>query len=309
MRRGISFIVTFGALAAAVAGLAACGSGSGSDAGGGSDAPEPTPRPARHVQLPLVDASREAVDPAGTRSAPTRALPTELYLPEGSGRHPLIVFAHGYDGDPTKFTELFGAWQAAGFAVAAPRFPVTATGASAGPLARAGDIAQQPADLSFVLDRLLDGPYADRIDAKHIGAAGLSLGGGTVWGLTTDPCCRDRRIAAAVVMDGNQFGFGTESDAPNRIPILVYHADRDYALPFSAARDAYAQARTPKHFVTLFGFLHAEPYENTPSPVDDVVRRSSIAFWRAYLLGDDAAREAITTTATAPGISTAESDT
>lgn len=310
MQRGISLIVAVGALAAVVGGLTACGSGSGTGAAGGSESTAgATPRPAQHVQLPLVDASRPAVDPVGIRSAPTRALPTELYLPAGSGRHPLIVFAHGYDGDPSKFTRLFAAWQAAGFVVASPRFPVTATGASAGPIARAGDIAEQPADLTFVLDRLLAGPYAKRIDAEHIGAAGLSLGGGTVWGLTTDSCCRDHRVTAAIVMDGNRFGFGADTYVPNRIPLLVYHADHDYALPFADARGAYAQARAPKYFVTLVGALHAEPYENTPSPPDDVVRRSSIAFWRAYLRGDRAARAAITATATVPGVSSAESDT
>ncbi|MGZ6958005.1 MAG: alpha/beta hydrolase family protein, partial [Acidimicrobiia bacterium] len=266
------------------------------------------PAPPLHVQLDLVDRSRPAVDPAGTRSAPVRDLPTELYLPGGAGPHPLIVFAHGYDGDPSKFTELFGHWSDAGFAVAAPRFPITYTSDPVGPIARAGDIANQPRDMSFVLDQVLHGPYAGRIDRTRIAAAGLSLGGGTVWGLTTDRCCVDRRVRAAIVMDGNRLGFGDATYRPNRIPILVFHADHDYSLPYSAAQAAYAKLDPPKYFVTIVGALHAQPYENTPVPSDPMVVATSLDFLRAYLLHDAAARARIVTDATVAGVSSAEAD-
>jgi predicted dienelactone hydrolase len=264
--------------------------------------------PVTHVQLPLEDRSRPAVDPIGVRSAPTRHLPTELYLPPGTGRRPLVIFAHGYNGDPGKFTQLLGHWAAAGFVVAAPRFPITYTGAADGPLARAGDIAQQPQDMSFVLDQLLAGKYASRIDRTRIGAAGLSLGGGTTWGLITDRPNRDPRVRAAIVMDGNRFGFGDATYVPNRMPVLVYHADHDYSLPFADAQKAYAQIRPPKYFVTLFETVHAQPYEDDPDPADDMVRQSSVDFWRAYLLGDAKARSEIVATATVAGVSTAQAD-
>lgn len=298
-------------VAALVLTAAACASGSGHAA-----APTTTtnpelasvpPGPVTHVQLPFEDRSRPAVDPIGVRSAPTRMLPTELYLPSGKGRRPLVIFAHGYDGDPAKFTELLGHWAAAGFVVAAPRFPITYTGAAAGPLARAGDIAQQPRDMTFVLDRLLAGKYASRIDRTRIGAAGLSLGGGTTWGLVTDRNHLDKRIRAAIVMDGNRFGFGDDTYVQNRIPVLVYHADHDYSLPFASAQKDYARLAPPKYFVTLFETVHAQPYENDPDPADDMVRQSSVDFWRAYLLGDAKARSEIVATATVPGVSTAES--
>ena len=162
--------------------------------------------------------------------------------------------------------------------------------------------------MSFVLDRLLASRYAARIDARHIGAAGLSLGGGTVWGLVSDRCCRDPRIQAAIVMDGNRFSFGPPTYVRNRIPVMVFHADRDYALPFAPARDAYAQLAPPKYFVTIHEFAHAEPYENTPNPADAMVERASTTFWRGYLLGDRRARGAIVAVATVPGVSDAEGD-
>ncbi len=238
-----------------------------------------------------------------------RALPTELYLPAGAGRHPLIVFAHGFGGDPSKFTDLFTHWSDAGFAVAAPKFPVTSTGADGATIGRSTDFTEQPADLTFVLDHVLAGKYRERIDAHRIGAAGLSLGGVTTWGWIADTCCRDQRVSAAIVMDGNQFAFPGGRYVDNRVPVLVYHADHDPALPFANARAAYDHAVAPKYFVTIFGPYHPQPFEDEPSPPDDMVKASSTDFWRAYLLGDRAARADIVTSATVPDISTAEAVT
>lgn len=298
-----------GLLGSALVLVAACGGSSG-PAAAPADGPRPASTPAEHVQLTYVDHSRPATDAAGTRNAPERTLQTELYLPEGAGPHPLIVFAHGYNGDPAKFTQLFQQWSDAGFAVLAPRFPVTSTDPAPGvPLSRAGDIAQQPADMTFVLDQLLKGRYADRIDSDRIGVAGLSLGGGTTWGLISDRCCVDRRFKAAAIMDGNQFGFGANNAVPVKIPVIVYHATRDYALSYDGARAAYGKLPAPKYFVSIDEAVHAQPYENDPDPADPMVLKSSLDFFRAYLNDDTAAQRRIVADATVPGVSTAESDT
>ncbi len=285
---------------------AGCASSTSRDAA----APPPTRPPAAavDVQLDLVDSSRPAKDPIGERSAPTRALPTVLRIPAASKPVPLVVFAHGYDGDPGKFTELFQHWVDAGFAVLAPRFPITYTGASGGPLSRAGDVTEQPADLTFVLDQLLRSKWKSRIDRDRIGAAGLSLGGATIWSYVANTCCRDPRVKAAIVMDGMRLDHPDGRIVANRIPLLIYHADADYSLPFAAAQDAYADAAPPKYFVTIFGAFHAEPYENTPNPADAMVADSSTRFWRAELLDDGAARTKIVEAATVPDVSTAEAD-
>ena len=288
--------------------IAACSSGSAV-----VRAPHPqtatTPEPATHVHLDLVDRTRPAVDPIDVRNAPVRSLPTELYLPHARGPVPLIVFAHGYDGDPSKFTQLFEHWSAAGFGVVAPRFPITYTGAATGPLARASDYSQQPADLTFVLDRVLASQWKSRIDVKRIGAAGLSLGGATIWGFIGNSCCRDARVKAAIVMDGVQLGFDGGTRVANRMPLLMFHADHDYALPYPNAVTAYTSAAPPKYFVTIAGAFHAEPYENMPNIADDMVMRTTTAFWRAYLLGDTAARGEIVPDATVAGMSSAVTST
>jgi predicted dienelactone hydrolase len=64
--------------------------------------------------LPLVDEGRG------------RTLTTTLYVPDGvDEQRPLIVYGHGFDGHPRKFTKLLGAWASAGYVVAAPTFPLT----------------------------------------------------------------------------------------------------------------------------------------------------------------------------------------
>jgi len=42
---------------------------------------------------------------------------------------------------------------------------------------------------------------------------------------------------------------------------------------------------------------------------DEMVKQSTITFWRAYLLGDAKARSEIVATASAAGVSSAEADT
>jgi hypothetical protein len=86
----------------------------------------------------------------------------------------------------------------------------------------------------------------------------------------------------------------------------MFHADHDYSLAYDAARQAYATAAAPKTFVTLNGAMHAEPYENTPSPADAVVEKTSTDFWRAQLFGDERAAHALIPDATVAGVSSAE---
>ena len=71
-----------------------------------------------------------------------------------------------------------------------------------------------------------------------------------------------------------------------------------------------------EHFVfanpaaeTIFGVLHAQPFEDSPSAADAMVERTTTEFWRASLLDDGAARAALLPDATVEGVSTAEAVT
>jgi dienelactone hydrolase len=245
----------------------------------------PFPFTVRHETF--VDKSRPTSSPGNPAYSPDRTLPTDLYVPTASTPRPLIMFSHGYHGAPRKFTQLFSAWAAAGYLVAAPRFPLTSDRGA--PYDSVGDIANQPADISFVLTELLHGPLRSRIDASHIGAAGLSLGGGTTYNLVEDACCRDTRIKAAAVFDGLYVPIRGHFDR-NTIPILIAHIDSDVELPYAMAQQAFAEGASPKYLLTYHTGTHAEAYENTPSPHDRTAMKTSIDFFDLTLLGDQSAQ-------------------
>src|SRR5262249_61512946 len=155
-------------------------------AAGPPTAPADPALPARTWQVTPPDTSRSTDATASTPAQPKRVLATTITYPVGV-KHPvpLVVLAHGDNGHPNKFSRLIGAWAAAGYVVAAPAFPLTSNMAPGG--GTPGDVRNQPTDVSFVIDEILKmgqprsgGPLAGLIDGRHIGVAGLSLGGATV---------------------------------------------------------------------------------------------------------------------------------
>ena len=137
-----------------------------------------------------------------------RMLPTTIFYPAtgatggrprsgarpdtGFGPYPLIVFAPGFGTAPdlAPYPALLGRWAAAGYVVAAVSFPFTSANSPGGP--DLSDFANQPADLSAVIDGVLaDSRHSGTtlsglVDRHHIGAAGHSLGGVTVLGLVAN---------------------------------------------------------------------------------------------------------------------------
>jgi dienelactone hydrolase len=235
----------------------------------------------------FVDPGRPTAEPGHPAYSVQRELPTDIYLPDASSPRPLIMFSHGYHGAPRKFTQLFEAWARAGYVVAAPRFPMTSDRGE--PYDSLGDFENQPDDISFVLTQLLDGPLASRVDASLVGAAGLSLGGATTYGLIESPCCRDDRIKAAAVFDAVRIPIRAPFEK-NEVPLLIAHIDTDLAVPYQSAQQAFAESSSPKWLLTFVGGIHAEAYEDTPSPHDDTATRTSIDFFDLTLLGDESAR-------------------
>lgn len=262
----------------------------------------------------LVDTTRPTEAGSATPELPERTLATTIYKPSGRGPFPLIVFSHGLDGHPDKFTELLNAWAEAGYVVAAPAFPLTNSTVS-GDRDNAGGVLQQPADVSFVITQMLRMNRATKsrlhgmINPKRIGAGGLSLGGATTYGATFNDCCRDQRIRAAEVLDGIILGVGDgqgETRLDGHVPLLIVHSDTDPALPYATARAAFAQAAAPVWFVTLHGASHATQFENDPTPYDQIGINVTRDFWDATLRGDQRAFSRLEQDATVAGLSSIE---
>jgi len=66
---------------------------------------------------------------------------------------------------------------------------------------------------------------------------------------------------------------------------------------------AYAQASSPKWFITLLGAEHRLALTDEPSPYDELVTTTLLDFWHGTLDGDDEALERVTADATDPELS------
>jgi dienelactone hydrolase len=237
----------------------------------------------------LVDHSRPTEETPDAGARPCRVLPLAVHVPIGAAAPlPLIVVVHGRDGDPRSLRPLLDTWTTAGYVVAAPTFPVTRKDADDKP--RGEEVERQAGDVRFVIDELLDqshdpdSPLFGLIDATHIGAVGMSLGGMTVYGLIANTCCRDPRVTAAISLAGvyRDFPHGRYTRRP--VPVLLVQGDADKG--FHNSVEAYPKLAPPKWFITLHGSLHSPPFEVPRGDEAPLVDATTTAFWNTYLKGE-----------------------
>lgn len=252
----------------------------------------------------FVDTSRPTSASSAAPAADTRTLKTLITYPTPlKGAYPLVVLAHGMWGSPARFSFLAEAWAKAGYMVVRPAFPRTTDEQPGGAeAADFRDVVEQPADVSFVIDSVLDltaaasegnSPLQGHVDADHIGLAGHSLGGSTTIGTVFSPCCTDDRIDAiqlfAVPAPGDRLGGEFE---PRPLPTLMIVADGDFIYKDSEA--LYPMLEAPKWYLTLHGeqsaVRHPAPFEDLEDPADDLVRDVTTHFWDMTLADDKAAQ-------------------
>ncbi|HEV3452822.1 MAG TPA: phospholipase [Acidimicrobiia bacterium] len=274
----------------------------------------------------FVDATRPTPANGSFAGSPTRTLPTLVLYPAvgpagptdrtgaaPAGRAlPLIVFSHGSNSDGPTYEPLLRQWAEAGFVVAAPTFPLSRHGAPGGDTV--ADYPHQPGDVSFVITSMLRlsrdprARFRNVIDARRVGVVGHSLGAITTLGVAVNSCCADARIRAAVSIEGIElpFGSGTFFRGP-AVPLLLFHGDADQTIPYSASQRLFADAPSPKYFVTLHGAPHT-PFRQTdtatrPAPSwEPVVVTSVVDFLHRYLRGQPAGLTRLRVDATVPGV-------
>lgn len=226
----------------------------------------------------FVDRSRSITLPNGTRTA--RPLRTVVRYPTTSGRHPLIVFAHGFSLVPGTYRRLLDAWASAGYVVAAPIFPLTNGHAPGGP--NESDLINQPRDISFVISKVLSA-LAGKVDPARIAVAGHSDGGVTALAAAYDRRFRDSRIRAAIVMSGALLG-GMGAFPRRGPPLLAIQGTADTINSPGSTEAYFSLAPRPKFLVWLVGAEHLPPY-TAEQPQLSVVERATLAFLDHYLLG------------------------
>lgn len=261
--------------------------------------PTPTPSPAvsarpglASVELPAPLAVPSAAYPVSSQQVTYtrggRTLRTVVWLPDAPGRLPAVLFSHGLNGAPEDFAPLLKGWAAAGFAVIAPAYPKTTRGAADFDVL---DVLNQPADASYVLGQVLAGPLGRRIDAGRLAAAGHSAGAITTVGLFS--AARDARLRAGIVLAGSGLGVGTGfSGVP--AALLFVHGDADSLVSYASGKATYDLVPWSKAMLTIPGGNHSDPYLRAGSAPFRTVSRSTLAFLRLELYGDQSARKALT---------------
>jgi fermentation-respiration switch protein FrsA (DUF1100 family) len=222
------------------------------------------------------------------------------------GRFPLLVFAPGFTECPGPYGRLLHAWASAGYVVAGISFPRTGCRAGAG--AFEADLVNQPADMSYVITRLLaldrrpHSLFSGLLDRHEVAAAGQSDGGDTVAALAAGSCCADRRLAAAAVLSGAEWppmpGRYFTRRAP---PMLFAQGSADTVNPpWTSAQLYRADAARARFYLDLFGATHTVPYFGA-NPVEQIVARVTLAFFNRYVLGRRGAAAVMTARGNVPG--------
>lgn len=244
-----------------------------------------------HV-LHYVDTSRTITLPDGT-SEP-RPVWTEFWYPparDGSGPFPLIVFGHGFSATPWWYRYLLRDWAAAGYVVAAPIFPLGNQNAPGGP--DESDIVHQPADMSFVVARVLaasagtTSPLSGLVDPEKVAVAGQSDGAMTAFAAAFETPFYDDRIRAALVLSGAILGPHRYAEHTG-VPLLAVQGTADTVNPPIYTLNLFHAVGTPKFLLLLRGAGHLAPY-TVPGRTFATVLHVTVAFLNHYL-GDGSLR-------------------
>lgn len=271
-------------------------------------------------QITFVDPTRPTPAAGNLPAAAQRTVEVWLTLPDTDEAVPLVVFSHGMSGHARKFEDLHRVWAEAGYAVAAPIFPLSNDGVE-GSWGNVHDVPHQPGDVAFVLDELLalsadaSSEFAGRFDPNRLGASGLSAGGFTTYETAVDAERRDPRFLAAVVMSGLLNRNADLFDPADDFPVLILHGDSDPLINVDQAQIAYRSLTGPRYLIVLSGGGHAGPYEDAPGAFeekipghDELIYASTVAFWDRYLLDIEEAEAEILAAANQDGLSVVQSD-
>lgn len=216
----------------------------------------------RELDLVLVDRSRSTPASAERPASPERILATTIWFPESDGAAglPLVVYAHGFMGSRSENARLCHHLAGRGFVVAAMDFPRTSSNAPGDP--DLADLPQQPGDIHFLIDTLLDrsvdlaSPLHGRLDGQRIGLVGLSLGGMTAQLVAFHPRLRDPRIDAVVSIAGPISMFSRPFFAGAALPFLMVAGDVDAIVDYSTNGQAVLERVPQGRLLTLAGGSH-----------------------------------------------------
>lgn len=233
------------------------------------------------------------------------------------GRHPLLLFSHGYLGVSDQSIFITEACARAGYIVASmnhqdalvnifqpgqdpPKFAEFAKWTDAKYRDRHDDIVAL-VDYLLELNGTKDSPLQDRIDPKLIGGVGHSLGGYTMLGLAGGwKSWHEPRIKALVLFSPLAQPYAVNGKLNNvSIPVMIQGGTFDIPItPFLPA--VYDKLGGPRTFLVLknethFGWtnlvsLGKTTKETVAAGNPELMMRYCIAYFDQHLLGSDQAK-------------------
>ncbi len=216
--------------------------------------------------LHLVDDSRPTQANKEFAAADKRSLEASYWYPVNDqgevpeGRHPLLVYSHGFTSTRNSGKHLGEYLASNGYIVIAADFPLTNRNAPGGPKLK--DVVNQPADVSFLIDKVVDWSRDDEhvlsghLDNNRIGVTGISLGGLTTTLLSYHPTKRDRRIKAAASIAGPSSTLSEIFYQNADIPFLMLAADIDALVPYDVHALPVLDRIQRSSLVTITGGTH-----------------------------------------------------
>jgi dienelactone hydrolase len=217
--------------------------------------------PTERIDLTFVDRNRTTPAHGGVPEQPERTLDVTLWFPrDAAGDHPLVVYSHGFMSFRREGGYLAENLASHGMVVVAADYPVTHFWAPGGP--DVVDTANQPGDVSFLIDSLLalEGdakPFAGRLDPERIGVVGLSLGGLTTTLVTFHPDLRDPRVRAAVSIAGPALMFSETFFTTTDAPFLMIAGTEDAMVDFATNAPVILERARNGALLAIEGASHA----------------------------------------------------
>ncbi len=182
------------------------------------------------------------------------------------------------------------------------------TNCEMGAAADEADLVNQPADVSYVISRLItysarrQGWLSGLINQARIAVAGHSDGGDTVAAVAADTCCKDHRVTAAIVLAGAEWPpLRGRYFPPASPPMLFVQGSADPINPPGASLQLYhADTSGPRYYLDVFGAGHLTPYEGDTAQ-ERLVARVTTQFLDRFVAGQHAARSAMARLANGSG--------
>jgi len=211
-------------------------------------------------ELVWVDESRPTEGHGDLGRSDERRFRVKIWYPEESrGSQPLAVYVHGFMSSRVGGAYLAQHLASHGYVVLAADFPLSHADAPGGP--EVLDVVNQPADVSFLIDRVLalshaDNLFGNQIDTARIGVFGLSLGGLTSTLASFDPTRRDPRIAASISIAGPADVFGPDYFDHAGVPFLMIAGTSDAIIAYEDNAEPIPDRIRRGGLLTLRGATH-----------------------------------------------------